>query len=140
MLSIAREKRAPLTKRHRKQPREWIAMLATFVLLVHAAVAGIADGAMASPQLLDAFGNVICTSHGAEQGPATPNQPSHSHLPECCLASCTVVGGHAVPPAAPSAVPPTLAGQVKIAVPEEIATATAFELSPFNPRAPPLPV
>jgi hypothetical protein len=127
-----------VTKGFRRQTREWLAILATFVLLVHTAIAGVVDGAMASPQLLDVFGNVICTSHGADTLPGSQNGPAgHSHMPECCLAGCTVVGGHAVPPSAPATVPPALSQYAVVMEPARVGAAADSELSPLNPRAPP---
>ena len=84
---------------HAKGKRTWLAVLAAFVLIAHSLVAGFVDGAMAEPRLLDVFGNPICSTHGSGDG--SPGQPAnHSHLPDCCLAGCSLAGSHALAAAA----------------------------------------
>jgi hypothetical protein len=115
--------------------------VAAFALLLHTVVAGFVDGAMASPQLLDIFGNVICTSHGAEKAPASPGQPSdHSHMPECCLVGCSAAGGHATSGLIVPVLPALVLERPKLVPPAFHASLQHTERSPLIPRAPPLAV
>jgi hypothetical protein len=124
----------------RRQGRDWAALAAAFALLFHTMVAGFVDGALASPQLLDIFGNVICAAHAGEQAPDGPGQPDHRgpHLPDCCLAGCSLTGGHAVAPAPPPSLPARLAEDAHLAPPARRVVVERPERSPLNPRAPPL--
>jgi hypothetical protein len=125
----------------RRERREWAALAAAFALLLHTMVAGLVDGAMASPQLLDIFGNVICTSHGAEKAPVSPGEPgNHSHLPECCLVGCSVVGGHAMSGPIAPVLPAPAFERLKLAQSVYHAALQRSERSPLNPRAPPFAV
>jgi hypothetical protein len=122
----------------RKRSREWAGLAAVLALLLHTIVAGLVDGALAAPELLDNFGNVVCTAHGAEKAPSVPGQPgNHSHLPDCCLVGCSVAGGHAAS-ASPILVTPLLATIRLNFGPLRPDRAIAnSERSPQNPRAPP---
>ena len=121
---------------HAKGKRTWLAVLAAFVLIAHSLVAGFVDGAMAEPRLLDVFGNPICSTHGSGDG--SPGQPAnHSHLPDCCLVGCSLVGGHALAAAAQPFLIVRLAEPARIDAPEYRAARVTPERSPLNPRAPP---
>jgi hypothetical protein len=121
---------------HAKRKRTWLAILAAFVLFAHSLVAGFVDGAMAEPRLLDVFGNPICSSHDA--GGGSPDQPAnHSHLPDCCLVGCSLVGGHALAAAAQPFLILRLAEPARRAAPGYRAARVTPERSPLNPRAPP---
>lgn len=123
-----------------RQIREWLALVATLVLLAHTVAAGIVDGAMASPQLLDVFGNVICTTHGAEKTPGGPLPANQSHLPACCFAGCSVAGGHSITgPIVPVLAAPDLAW-LEFATPRRQAPLRHAAWSPLNPRAPPFAI
>src|SRR5689334_6820967 len=76
--------------------RDWAAWLVALALILHGASAGFIDGAMAAPQLY-AFGNVICTAHGAQTLPGSESPGERSHLPDCCVLGCTTLAGHALP-------------------------------------------
>ena len=101
-------------------------------------VAGVVGGALASPFQLDAFGNVICSSHTGEGAPANPGQPANrSHLPDCCLAGCPAVGSHAslsAPIAFPFVI--VLVRPLVLAL-RHSGIGRGVERSPLNPRAPP---
>lgn len=119
--------------------RTWLAVLAAFVLFAHSLVAGFVDGAMAQPQLVDVFGNPICSAHGSDGG-SNPSQlpANHSHLPDCCLAGCSLVGGHAVAAAAQPFQVIRRAEPARLAAPAYRVARVTFERSPLNPRAPPI--
>lgn len=124
--------------RLRRPFRRLAALAAVYALLLHTMVAGLAGGALASPYQLDAFGNVICSSHIGEGAPTDPGQPAnHSHLPDCCLAGCPAVGGHAaiaVPIAFPLVV--VLVRPLVLEL-QHSGIGRGVERSPLNPRAPP---
>jgi hypothetical protein len=121
--------------------RDWIAILAGFVLFTHAMIAGVVDGAMARPQVVDLFGNPICSAHEADQS-SDPAGPSggHTHLPDCCLAGCSIVGGHALAAADELFLIVRLAEPARAAAPDYRVAVVAVERSPRNPRAPPTSV
>jgi len=124
----------------RDKKRVWVALAATFALLLHPAAAGLVAGAMASAELLAGAETIICTPHGAEKAPATPSRPDHhGHLPECCLFGCSVAAGKAI--AASDVVLPILPLPQRLDVaPSRLQlSATRLERSPINPRAPPVP-
>jgi hypothetical protein len=118
--------------------RSWIAALAIFVLFAHAMVASFVDGAMAQPQLVDPFGNPICSAHEADRSsdPAGPTG-DHTHLPDCCLAGCSLAGGHALAVADQPFRIVRLAVPSRAVAPAYRIAVVAFERSPLNPRAPP---
>ena len=121
-----------------KRIRTWTALLAVYALVLHTVLAGLAGGAMASSGQVDALGNVICSSAGLIEAPAVPgNQPSHSHLPECCLAGCPAVGGH-VTISAPVVFPFLRSTTPLLLVFDQHGIGAGVERSPRNPRAPPL--
>lgn len=121
-----------------RQKRAWTAILAAFLLLAHSAVAGFAAGAMAEPQLVDAFGNPICSAHGGGGPSSLPGQPGdHAHALDCCLAGCGATTGYALAPAAQPVLLVRLAGPAP-AVPHDYRPVTRVSgRSPLNPRAPP---
>lgn len=123
----------------RRRGAGWVAVLATLSLFLHSFVVGFAGGAMASAGQLDTLGAVICTGHGAV--PADPGQPADSsHLPDCCLIGCSLLGGYAVAgPVAPAVPVPEGRARDVAPLPETYrAPLGTFERSPLNPRAPPL--
>ena len=124
--------------REKRRYSRWAALAAVYALLLHTIVAGLAGGALASPFQLDTFGNVICSSHPGDAAPTDPGQPAnHSHLPDCCLAGCPAVGGHATL-SAPITFPLVVV-LVSPFVPllQHSGIGRGVERSPLNPRAPP---
>jgi len=127
------------TTRVRTRPSTFAALLAVYALCLHAFLAGLAGGALAAPLGLDAFGGVLCSTTADEGAPSLPGQPAHrGHVPECCLAGCPAVGGHAVltAPVALTAFAP--AGAFATTWSRTAAVARPSARTPLNPRAPPL--
>ncbi|OJY07490.1 MAG: hypothetical protein BGP07_06335 [Rhizobiales bacterium 63-22] len=121
----------------------WVALAAACALAMQMLFAAFMTGADAAPAQLDAFGNVICTSHGAGHDAGTPashdDAPGHAHLPPCCSFGCPMFA-HAVLPApviAATSVPFMRPGDTLLPrAPAHIASVA--ETLPGNPRAPPL--
>jgi hypothetical protein len=110
----------------------WVAMLATLVLVVQALLSGMA--ASAAPATVDAFGNVICTSHSSDP----VDHDESGHRPNCCIVGCTFA----------AALEPPASGALGIAVNRRVEFASALPRTdearpvgrrgtPGNPRAPP---
>jgi hypothetical protein len=110
----------------------------SLALLFHTAVAGFVDGATAAPQVLDIFGNVVCSAH-AGNASGSPDRPGRGHLPECCLLGCSLAGGHVVSPSAPAVLPVRFAERLEFVARPPGSPAGRFRHSPLNPRAPPVP-
>ena len=115
-----------------------VAFVAIALFGLQALAAGFLAGAHAAPTLLDAFGNVICTTDGGRSGPADGDAPDdHPHL-DCCTLGCTLSGAADVPP-------PVLAGillersaePVARGLVDEAPAARAGHRTPRNTRAPP---
>jgi hypothetical protein len=122
----------------RERTRKWAAISVAFTLFFHTLVAGVVDGAMAASRVVDSFGNLICTAHGAETFPDSSDKSGgRTSLPECCLVGCNVVGGKVATP--PPAISMPLPGFVGSSIVAELAETLveSFERSPLNPRAPP---
>ena len=115
-----------------------MAPLVALFLLLHILVTGLVDGALASPALLDAFGNPICSVHGGSPDSERPGAPADkSHLPDCCVVGCSLVAGHAVL-AGPADVTPVLAVvRAEQEVRLEHTNVRLDKRTPLNPRAPP---
>lgn len=119
--------------------RSWVALAAAYALVLQALFGAFAIGASASPAQFDAFGNVICTSHGAEILPDGSDPSKRSNLPDCCLVGCSMFASAALSvlgTAASLSVPPI---RVFVAIiPNRIEHPVADrEGAPGNPRAPP---
>jgi hypothetical protein len=126
-------------QQRRRRPPLWTAILAAYVLFLRALVAGAVDGALAAPR--DGGVDLVLCTHLGGAAPGSPNDPRHgSHLPECCLLGCSMVGGHATAAAAPVLADFVPAAWVAATLPRpESVAAARFDRSPANPRAPPLP-
>ena len=113
----------------------WVAVFAAYLLIVQSLFAAFAIGAMAAPEKVDAFGNVICTSHGA-QTKSEPSDPTKAA--SCCQWGCCSV-------LTAIALPRDVQGVVSVPAKVIIPTFTPYrstarsgqEGSPGNPRAPP---
>jgi len=72
----------------RRGRRSRIALAAALSLVLHSLLAALAPAAGASSPQHDAFGRIICISHGV-QAPSGQDDPAgHDLLPDCCLAGC----------------------------------------------------
>ncbi|MCB1488584.1 MAG: hypothetical protein KDJ88_14155 [Bauldia sp.] len=112
--------------------------MAAIALCFHTLVAGFVDGAMASPPLLDLFGNIICSSQGPTKALEIPGQPGNrSHLPACCVVGCSIAGGHAAPASVPPFLPVLFGQRLDLPAPAYRAPVHRPQRSPLNPRAPP---
>ena len=125
--------------RKQKRLRTWAAMAALSALLFRTIVAGPVVGAMASTSQLDAFGNIICSSHGNEPAPVQPDQPvDHSRSHDCCLAGCPMGGESGSLSPAPTVLPARLAAFGRLSPHQETHIRQRFAYAPHNARAPPL--
>src|SRR5688572_5233625 len=81
--------------------RAWssaIAVLAAYLLVVQAAVGGLAQAAAAAPARADFFGGIICSAGAPKHVPDLPADRSHS--PNCCTLGCGMAAPVALPPSA----------------------------------------
>jgi len=124
----------------RRGIRTWTAGVAIYALFLHAIIAGLAGGALASPFDFQ----VICASDGTQAVPAGHGDPDgrggpsgHSHIADCCLSGCPAVGGHVVLPTA--VIFTRLADDRPVTRFLEGSTLGAgHKRSPINPRGPPI--
>lgn len=126
---------------NRRTRRSWIAFVAGCALVFQVLFGAVLIDARASSVQLDAFGNVICTSHGAETEPDGGDPSKQSHLPDCCNAGCCM-SAHAVPVQAYTAglFVPFAKHKDTILRAESERPAPSRKGTPSNPRAPPLAV
>jgi len=113
--------------------RRWTALLAVYVLLVQAFVAGLAAGVQAAPSADRLIGQVLCAEHGTPADGSTP-----AHLPSCCVLGCLQVATAATPPAVVALAPRSA---LELGAPTPIvagALAAPGQRSPRQSRAPPL--
>lgn len=116
----------------------WVALFAAYALVLQALLGALAIGASASPQF-DAFGNVICTSHGAETLPGGGAPSKRNHLPDCCLVGCSMFSPIVMPaPDTASMLAPAVREADAIVQTRAEHPVSGREGSPGNPRAPPL--
>ncbi|RXF72833.1 hypothetical protein [Hansschlegelia zhihuaiae] len=90
----------------RKAWGSWGAIFAAYLLVVQAALAGLALGAQAAEPAFGPLGQILCSGGPIPlDGAPTPSQ--HKSTPDCCAPGCPMLGGGMAPPAAasPAAVP-----------------------------------
>lgn len=120
-----------------RQPRGWIALVASLVLMLQAFTSVWAAGAMASSPQLDMFGNPLCIT-STDHGDTVP-AGDHSKLSSCCTFGCGTASIVLAAPAGNGVVllrPLLLAdvlGRIQAGVRVE-----ALDHNPGSPRAPPL--
>lgn len=66
------------------------------MLVLQSLLTGFAVGAMAAPRALDAFGGIICTSHG-DTKPSGDGSSNRHDPPDCCMAGCAMLSGAPAP-------------------------------------------
>lgn len=74
----------------------WIAFVAAYMLVLQSVLTAFTAGAMAAPLPLDAFGGIICASHGTTNLPGDGSS-DHRKLPDCCITGCNMLSGAPTP-------------------------------------------
>jgi len=124
-------------KVRRKHRSTGVAVVATFALILHLAISGFVDGAMASAQALGIFYAPICSAQGESETPHAPDQRGQTHLPDCCMSSCSVAAGAALIAASPAILPSVTPTGIDLPLPVYHRPAQRLDRPPLNPRAPP---
>jgi len=119
----------------RKPPPASVAIFAALILLVQTFLSGAWMGAQATAGPLDAFGNVICTTHtgGVSQ---TGGHDGKGYNCDCCVSCCH--SGTAVVPEA-NGVEPVSAELAPVLDGKRLVEASfrRHELQPLSSRGPP---
>lgn len=136
LVGSARSQRTGIGDLTRVRASTWrstAVVLAAYLLVLQATLAGLTIGATAAPS--DVFGQVICATQGAN----TPDAPGQApHKASCCMIGCAMFGPGVAPP--PDAVRLTDADLVERSVGAPPSTPTlrrAVDRTPRNSRAPP---
>jgi hypothetical protein len=115
--------------------RQWQPLLFAFTILLHLAVGGAAEGALAAESGASSF--IICSIEagaGHHSGPVEP--VSHRHMPDCCIAGCPMLAG-----AATTVISAVDFGDhvqsLGCIFPPDTLAALPPERQPFAPRGPP---
>jgi hypothetical protein len=110
-------------------------LLFAFAILLHLAVGGAVEGALAAESGASSF--IICSIEAGgdhHSGPATP--ASQRHMPDCCIAGCPMLAGVAATIASAVDFGDRVQSLGRIFPPDTLA-ALPPERQPFAPRAPP---
>ncbi|WP_347276900.1 DUF2946 family protein [Rhizobium sp. YJ-22] len=135
--SFARKKGDRLLTCRWRRPGTWVAFVAAYMLVLQSLLTAFAVGAMAAPRPIDAFGGIICTSHG-DTKPSGDGSSDRHDPPDCCMAGCAMLSGAPAPRGADAL--------LFVGAPREIAVVFREYTSPVfhlregrsgNPRAPP---
>lgn len=122
-----------------RRERSWVALVAAYFLILQSLAGAFAMGGGADPAALDAFGNVICTAHGADTAPAGGGSGGERHIPDCCLFGCTLFGAVVLPaPAATGLILACEAGPAPLLPQTAAPHRPGRRGAPANPRAPPI--
>lgn len=114
-----------------------VAVLAAVALVLHLAVAGFVEGAMAAVQAAGGSDAPVCSAHDHSQTPHAPNKPGRSHLADCCVAACSVAAGTALTAHVPVLLPSTTRSETDLRLPTYQRPAQRLDRPTLNPRAPP---
>ncbi len=119
----------------------WVALAATTVLLAQLLIGAAATSASAATVQLDSLGLVICSTQGAEGTAGGSDPAGPHHLPDCCLAGCTMAAPIASPPEGLSGglMLPPLPSSVAFVVEVSAVGPPERGGTPAKPRAPPIP-
>jgi hypothetical protein len=119
----------------------WVALGAAYLLLVQALLTGLSIGVAAAQMSTQAPGFVICSSNGAHAVPhGSGQQPDSSHLPNCCVLGCIMLGPGVAPPPAATWLPVLwMQGRPILISFDNDRVDLRPERTPRNPRAPPQP-
>ncbi|MBB5751342.1 DUF2946 family protein [Prosthecomicrobium pneumaticum] len=121
-----------------RRERSWVALVAACFLILQSLTGALAMGGRADPAALDAFGNVICTAHGADAAPAGGDSGGPRHLPDCCLFGCSLFGAVVLPaPAAAGLILAREAGPAPLLPQSAVPHRPGRRGAPASPRAPP---
>lgn len=83
-------------KCRRRRHGTWVAFVVAYMLVLQSVLTAFTTGAMASPLPLDAFGGIICASHGATDLPGDGSSDHHKP-PDCCITGCSMLSGAPTP-------------------------------------------
>ncbi|MGV6876411.1 DUF2946 family protein [Pseudochelatococcus sp. B33] len=125
----------------RRETRSWVAVVAAYALVIQSLLGAFAIGASAAPSRLDAFGTVICTSHGVEALPDGADPSKSGLMPDHCAVGCCAFAHAILSVPDYTAVPVAFVPQEDAVLrPAPEARASGREGLPGNPRAPPVSV
>lgn len=132
-----RAKRGRLVTGRRSGWRSWGAILAAYLLVLQAALTGLAVGAQASDAPFGGLGQILCSGDPVPADGAPDTAPRHA-APDCCVLGCQMLGvGMAPPPVAGLSQTPAFVLAAE-PLPYRIAAAVAApERGSGRPRGPP---
>lgn len=122
----------------RRRWRARTALVAAYLLVLQALVAGFAGAAEAALAPVDAFGTVICSSaHGEVPDMPAPDR-TDGHALACCMPGCAMsVSAAAPPPDIAVVLPPMLSADLDSPAIAKHPPTRGAGRTPQNARAPP---